>query len=30
MNDLSDREKQLHQNRLKEQKGREMENDKDW
>jgi tetratricopeptide (TPR) repeat protein len=30
MNDLSDREKQLHQNRLKEQKGRETENDKDW
>ncbi len=30
MNDLSDREKQLHQNRLKEQKGREMENEKDW
>ncbi len=30
MNDLSDREKQLHQNRLKEQRGREMENEKDW
>ncbi len=30
MNDLSDREKQLHQNRLKEKKGREMENEKDW
>jgi Ca-activated chloride channel family protein len=30
MNDLSDREKQLHQHRLKEQKGREVENERDW
>lgn len=30
MSDLSDREKQLHQHRLKDQKGRETENDKDW
>jgi Ca-activated chloride channel family protein len=30
MNDLSDREKQLFQHRMKERKTREMPNDKDW
>ncbi len=30
MNDLSDREKQLYQQRLKERKPKEVENDKDW
>ena len=30
MNDLSDREKQLYQHRLKERKTREVPNDKDW
>ena|GEM_PF-1333600 len=30
MNDLSDREKQLYQKRMKQQKSREAPNDKDW
>jgi Ca-activated chloride channel family protein len=30
MNDLSDREKQLYNKRLKDQKGREVPHDKDW
>jgi Ca-activated chloride channel family protein len=30
MNDLSDREKQLNQHRMKERKSREVENEKDW
>lgn len=30
MNDLSDREKQLYQHRMKEHKSREVPNDKDW
>ena len=30
MNDLSDREKQLYQKRMKEHKPREVPNDKDW
>ncbi|NDG85919.1 MAG: hypothetical protein EBX52_12900, partial [Proteobacteria bacterium] len=30
MNDLSDREKQLHQKRFSERKSKEAPNDKDW
>ncbi len=30
MNDLSDREKQLYQRKMKERKGREQQNEKDW
>jgi Ca-activated chloride channel family protein len=30
MNDLSDREKQLYQSRMKERKPREVQNEKDW
>jgi len=30
MNDLSDREKQLYQRKMKEKKAKESQNEKDW